>query len=69
MLACVARKEVGSMVNEEFLHHGTSTDAIKMTSTKGVSIARTKGRKHTTMGRKHENLSIALLKALPNLLI
>lgn len=63
MLACAAREEVGSVADEEFLNRGTDADAVEMKT----STNKSKGR--TSMGREHENLSIALLKALPNLLI
>jgi len=66
MLACAAREEVGSVADAEFLHRGTDADAVEMTST---SKPAGKGKKAPSMGREHENLSIALLKALPNLLI
>ena len=64
MLACAAREEVGSVADEEFLHRGTDADVSSSKKDKPKS----KG-KGPNMGREHENLSIALLKALPNLLI
>jgi len=68
MLACAAREEVGSVADAEFLHRGADADAVEMTSSAGTKTV-AKGKKATSMGREHENLSIALLKALPNLLI
>jgi len=67
MLACAARQEVGSVADEAFLNRGTDADAVEMTSTGNKPVGR--GKKTPSMGREHENLSIALLKALPNLLI
>lgn len=64
MLACAAREEVGSVADQEFLNRDTDADAVEMTSTK-----KPKGKRTPSMGREHENLSIALLKALPSLLI
>ena len=65
MLACAAREEVGSVADYEFLNRGTDTD----TAEGSLATNRTKGRQALSTGREHENLSIALLKALPNLLI
>jgi hypothetical protein len=63
MLTCAAKEEVGSVADESFLHRDMDTDAIiireKKKSKKGTS----------STGREHETLSIALLKALPNLLV
>jgi cohesin complex subunit SA-1/2 len=64
MLACAAREEVGSVADHEFLSRGTDAHAMEVTTT-----FKSKGKKAVTVGREHENLSIALLKALPNLLI
>ena len=69
MLACAAKEEVGSVADEEFLQRGTDLDAVEMTGSSSTSGNKTKGKKATTMGREHETLSIALLEALPNLLI
>jgi cohesin complex subunit SA-1/2 len=64
MLACAAREEVGAVADHEFLSRGTDAHAMEVTTT-----VKSKGKKTPTVGREHENLSIALLKALPNLLI
>ena len=66
MLACAAREEVASVADDEFKNRGTDADTVEMTSSSSTST-KSKGRKG--MGREHENLSIALLKSLPSLLI
>ncbi len=65
MLACAAREEVGSVAEHEFLYRGTDADVVERSS---LSSTKAKGRQAPSK-REHENLSIALLKALPNLLI
>jgi hypothetical protein len=66
MLSCAAREEVGSVADQEFLNRDTDADVVEMTS----STTKPKGKRTPSMGRReHENLSIALLKALPSLLI
>lgn len=67
MLACAAREEVGSVADQEFLSRGTDAHAMEVTSM--LTHYQSKGKKTATKGREHENLSIALLKALPNLLV
>jgi len=69
MLACAAREEVGSVAETAFLHRGADADAVESTSADAGSRPAGRGKKAPSMGREHENLSIALLKALPNLLI
>ena len=65
MLACAAREEVGSVADSAFLNRGADTDTMEISS----SSNKAKGRTAHSTGREHENLSVALLKALPNLLI
>jgi hypothetical protein len=65
MLACAAREEVGSVADQEFLNRDVDADAAELT----FSTKKPKGKRMPSMGREHENLSIALLKALPSLLI
>ena len=66
MLACAAREEVASVADDEFKIRDTDADTVEMDSS---SNNRPKGKKAPSMGREHENLSIALLKSLPSLLI
>lgn len=65
MLACAAREEVGSVAEIDFLNRGTDADTVERSSS---TIPKVRGKQAPT-GREHENLSIALIKALPNLLI
>lgn len=59
MLACAAQEEVGAVAEESFLNSDADPDLVSSAE---------KGKKAST-GREHENLSVALLKALPNLLL
>lgn len=59
MLACAAQEEVGAVADESFLNSDVDPDFAN-SSEKA---------KKASMGREHETLSIALLKALPNLLL
>eukprot|EP00986_Skeletonema_menzelii_P009966 scaffold4669_cov108-Skeletonema_menzelii.AAC.3 len=59
MLACAAQEEVGAVADESFLNSDVDPD---------MADSCEKAKK-ASMGREHETLSIALLKALPNLLL
>lgn len=60
MLACAAQEEVDAVADESFLNNDIDPDMANSSSEKGKKASR---------GREHETLSIALLKALPNLLL
>ena len=64
MLACAAREEVGEVASKEFLTNDEDPDTVEEQGTK-------KGKKPSkdVLNREHENLTVALLKALPSLLI
>ncbi|EJK58196.1 hypothetical protein THAOC_21703 [Thalassiosira oceanica] len=64
MLACAAREEVGEVASKEFLTYDEDPDTVGEQDTK-------KGKKPSkdVLNREHENLTVALLKALPSLLI
>ena len=59
MLACAAQEEVGAVADDSFLNSDVDPDMAN-SSENG---------KKASVGREHETLSIALLKALPNLLL
>jgi len=59
MLACAAQEEVGAVADESFLNSDVDPDMANSCEKA----------KKASMGREHETLSIALLKALPNLLL
>ena len=65
MLACAARTEVGSVAEDSFLNRDTDPE-IAIIHGKKTSGPR---KKAPSIGREHETLSVALLKALPNLLL
>lgn len=61
MLACAAQEEVGAVADESFLNSDVDPDMANSSTSEKANKA--------SMGREHETLSIALLKALPNLLL
>lgn len=61
MLACAAQEEVGAVADESFLNSDVDPDMASSSTSEKANKA--------SMGREHETLSIALLKALPNLLL
>lgn len=67
MLCHAVREEVSTVADENFLLRGIDAEAVARNVEKKKSVK--PRRKATTMSREHENLSIAMLKALPNLLM
>ncbi len=61
MLACAAQEEVGAVADKSFLNSDVDPDMASSSTSEKANKA--------SMGREHETLSIALLKALPNLLL
>ena len=68
MLACAAKAEVGSVVNSSFLHGDIDPDVVEAYEKEGTTLKNEKKGSRRGIGL-HESLSIALLKALPNLLV
>ncbi len=73
MLICAAKAEVES-VDTEFLYKGIDGDVVEVLRTKNVGAidSMTEAKQKPTkasLNLQHETLSVALIKALPNLLI
>eukprot|EP00569_Conticribra_weissflogii_P004744 CAMPEP_0171342406 /NCGR_PEP_ID=MMETSP0878-20121228/14224_1 /TAXON_ID=67004 /ORGANISM="Thalassiosira weissflogii, Strain CCMP1336" /LENGTH=1813 /DNA_ID=CAMNT_0011845061 /DNA_START=84 /DNA_END=5525 /DNA_ORIENTATION=- len=67
MLCHAVREEVSTVADENFLLRGVDAEVVARNVEKKKSVK--PRRKATSMSREHENLSIAMLKALPNLLM